>query len=384
MTRRRRTALLLLVLGIAAVATVVTAFVAYDHRDQRTLHEGRATAGTVVRLEKPAWWDVLGSGRIVIRYDLGDRTLESPVWLDNELSDYHLGDPVTVLVRGSHVRTTDESNDPDPVGNALVLLGLVGLSLVVVGGLRLLPPHRHSAAPPGALDRIDLKTFRISPRKAVLDVLPAELSLYLPTYFGSHRVVIPRDGTVVSFLDGPLVDVPDDDVFFKEPPRIAYFPTASVARGPDLVLAFPRPVPVPRLKLVIAMANNVVLPFTRRESRTGVALDAIALRVADLKDARERLRRAGVPEVDDEITWLTTQRALETEPAAIEEARQHDESLVSAGRWGSWLGGIGMALLLLARFTDGLPLFIPGMTLFGLSFLVPWLLVRRARRADRR
>ncbi len=378
----RRSAAALLLSGVLLVGLVITAFVLFDRRDERTLREGRLAEGQVTRLIEPAGWDPLDSGRLEITYELDGHTRRTQVWLDNELTDYTRGQWVELRIRGHHVRTDREANDPAPVGMALVLAGLAGLGAATFGGVRLLPSGASAEVPPHALDRIPLKTWRLSPRKAVIDVLPEGLSFYLPSFFGSRRFTVSRADVVVQRLDAfTALGENDQDVFFQDEVRTAYFPTTSSSAAPNLALAFARPVRVPRLRLIMALSDNVDLPFGWRESRSdkGAHLDGVALRVADPGRAIEQLRAAGVRVVDDVDTWLAQHRELETDPATLEELREDMAAGQRAQRWG-WLFVPGALLLGVARFTEDLRFAAPGVVLTALGFGAPYVTMRLARR----
>lgn len=377
----------LLTAGLLLLTLCVVGFVHYARRDAATLREGVRIPGEVVGKIDARAWDWMDSGRIVVAYPVDGELVEAKVWIDNELSDYAIGDEVTVIVRGDHVRTAREPNDPAPVGLALVLLGLTGLGLGVVGGRRLLPqPTTSPEPPPGALDRIALVTWRIAPRKAALDVLPGELSAYLPTFFGGHRLVMPIHGTAVGPVDederyeygDEYGELPrdwdaaeEDDIYFAEPPRIAEFPTPAVIKPGNLLLLFDRPVRVPVLRRVVALAGNSPLAFTRREtlSEQGAHIDGALLRAVDPHDARERLIRAGVTPVEEPFGWLAERREVHSDPAEVaamltREAKRH------LGRAASAVGYVvGWLLLVAGQWRDDFRLAGAGVALWAVTFL---------------
>lgn len=384
MNRRRGIGLLILLGGLLALALVVLAFVGYARRDDRTLREGTHADGEVIGLAKPNAWDFMSSGQIVVRYELDGRRHVDRIWIDSELSEYALHEPVDVFVRGEHVRTYDEPNDPAPVGSALVLVGFVGLLGAGYGGLRLLPSSEEAAE--GSLDVIPLKAFRLSPRKARIDVLPDGLSIYLPTYFGAHRLVVPRRGTVATFLDGPETESSiADDVFYKDEVRVAYFPTASQVKDGNLLLSCVEPVRVPPLRAFIAWFGQVDLPFTRRETRSeeDVRLDAVSVRVASPSQARQVLSRAGVPETADPDRWMVEHREIETDPEIVRELQREMAVEEHASRWSLVAFFGSTALLVAARVTDDFRLAVGGFVLLGGAWVLPWVVTRLGRR-DRR
>ena len=122
------------IFGVLSLLLVITFFWWFDQRDDTTLREGERSTGTIVGFVQPHDWDPFDSGRLVVRYDLDGTERVSRIWVDEGLDGYRVGQPVQVFVRGSHVRTDREPNDPAPLGSAAILLGLVG-----VGALTTIP-----------------------------------------------------------------------------------------------------------------------------------------------------------------------------------------------------------------------------------------------------
>jgi hypothetical protein len=121
------------VAGAAALLVTVGFFAVIAHRDGRTLAAGERTTGQVVGFVQPEGWDPFDSGRLVVRYSLRGATETRRIWIDNELSDYTVGQRLELYVRGGHVRTAREPNDPAPWGLAAIVLGLCGIASIVRG-----------------------------------------------------------------------------------------------------------------------------------------------------------------------------------------------------------------------------------------------------------
>ena len=115
---------------------------------------------------------------------------------------------------------------------------------------------------------IPLKTYRVSPRKARIELEGGAAELFLPTYFGRRRLHVPLNGLAVCDLTSPLiVDSPADDVF-RQPIALPYLFTTGPATAPTLLLLFAERQRVPPLRVVAAWAPNVDLPFGWTSSRS--------------------------------------------------------------------------------------------------------------------
>ena len=382
----RRRGKAVLAASVLALLVVVAFFVYYDHRDSKTLSEGTRTTGTVVGFVQPSLGWLEDYGKLRVAYD-HEGHHETTIWLDNEIADYRVGQQVPVFIRGSHIRTDREPNDPAPLGFVMFLLGVGSLVGAGWGGFRLLPSQQAAVEVPlGAVDRIPLKAFRLAPRKPFIDVLPGQLSLFLPSFFGRHRLTVPIAETALTPLDEESEEAWEeiDDTYFKEPLVIADLPTAAAFVDGDLLLTFRRPVRVPALRWIMAMANNVDLPFGWFSTRSaeGARVDGVRLRALDLDDAVQRLARAGVTVVQNPGPWLAALRRVETDPAAIARI---DAEEAQEGRWVWWSGaGWTVATLcwLVGAITDRDLLFIAGAVFAGLAWIGPWVASRLLRRGD--
>lgn len=129
----RRRAIRWLGVGALSVLAAVAFFVAVDMRDSQTLRQGAQENGDIVGLISPASWNFMDSGRIVVRYGPPESPRTARIWIDNELASYRIGQDVEVFVRGDHVRTKLEPNDPAPLGLLGVIVALLGLIGLVRG-----------------------------------------------------------------------------------------------------------------------------------------------------------------------------------------------------------------------------------------------------------
>jgi hypothetical protein len=375
----RRRVLEPLLSGLVLLAFVVGAFIHYAHRDARTLQDGTRVQGLVVDTIKRQWFDFMSDGRLVVTYDLGGDHHESKVWLDNDRSEYHIGQEVTVIVRGSHVRTTREPNDPSPVGCALILVGLLGLGLTGDGLLRL---RRPVAAPPpdsAVLARIPLRTFRIAPRRAVIDVTATELQVFLPAFFGRRRLTVPISNAAMECYPEDERELESeydagDELYFKDVVRIANFPTASALKDGNLLLLFREPVRAPPLRWYMALNNDVSFPFGFRESRseTGAWIDGALLRADDPRAACEELRRVGVTQVEAGIEWLGQHRELETDPEAQQAIQAEAEQEARGHRWRGLLWGAGWVLAVIGQWRDDFRFLGVALGLLAVAGLWSW------------
>ncbi len=119
--------------GGALISLAVGFFGFIAYRDDATLKHGERASGSVVGFVQPHGWDPFDNGRLVVSYSRGGELRTDRIWVDDGLDTYALGDRVPVFVRGSHVRTDKEPNDPAPWGSAAVVTGLLGVGFVVRG-----------------------------------------------------------------------------------------------------------------------------------------------------------------------------------------------------------------------------------------------------------
>jgi hypothetical protein len=122
-----------LAVGASLIGVAGAFFGVIAYRDSRTLHHGQRTSGEVVGFVSSHAWDPFDNGRLVVRYSLNGQERTARVWTDDGVKKYSLGQTVPVFVRGSHVRTDAEPDDPAHWGSAALVLGLVGLGSVARG-----------------------------------------------------------------------------------------------------------------------------------------------------------------------------------------------------------------------------------------------------------
>jgi len=236
-------------------------------------------------------------------------------------------------------------------------------------------------------DVIALRSYRVHVRKSRIEVVGDDAELVLPASFGSRRLVVPlRDITVVDLTSPTLVE---DEVFFRRPPVIPYFFTTGPATEPTTTLLFRTSRRVPPLKVSVAMAPNMDLPFGWWESRSagGAHVDGVDLRAVDPVDAARRLTSAGARRTDDPAQWLRDHHQAVDDPIEREQLRTEARTV-------HWLfrasfGLVFGALLAAAELTDldevpPVPLGLAGLA--GGLGLVLWLRAKRRNarmRADR-
>jgi hypothetical protein len=378
-----------LAIGLALLATAVGAYIGFTRHFDKTLSAGTKTTGTVTRLIQPARWNPIDSGQIAVSYDLNDVQHHARIWLDNDLSGFHVGEQLPVWVRGSHVRTRDDVNGPAPLALTLFITALTGLCLSLYGGVRLIGRSSYPPQPRDGGGRIPLRAFRLNRRKAYLDLLPGQVSLFLPAYFGRRLLELPTAGAAFAMddLGAPPIEQmsggQDDDVYFREAIVIPYFPTASVLRGPNMVILLPAPVRMPALRRLMMFNQNISLPFGYRQSRSeeGVWLDGVELAVADPASARIALMNAGLME-ESPSKWLAAHRELEHDAAEIEVIRADVAYVRRFGRVDGVLSGVGLVSLIAAKVTHHFALAIAAFVAIGAQLLLPFIarLVGRQRK----
>ncbi len=361
--------------GGTAVLVAVAFFVGIAVRDNQTRHHGRQAEAVVVRLIQPASWDPFDSGRLVVRYALDGNERTRAIWIDNELRDYRVGQQVEVFVRGGHVRTDREPNDPAPWGTAAVLLGLLGVG-AAWRGLALRTRKRPWSAVSTAEGLVlPLDAWRFAPRKAAAEIVGTELRLFLPAYFGSHRMVAAL-GEVGVHVFGPAApaEAPESEVWFADGLGILNLRTKWSAAEPDLMLLFDPPVRVPPIRWLLLLGNPLPIGWGASRSQRGEWADGVLVCCADPTALAESLTAAGVQRVDRATEWFAERRATVDDPQDVAVLRRTEERERSAGRVSAWGWG-GVSLLVLAgSLTDELWFLVPaavvGIGTFTLSRVV--------------
>lgn len=134
-----RSAWVLVIAGLLAIASTIAVFSFLSTRQDHLLDSGLQREAQVVEVIPDASWNMFDLGRIVVRYEINGQSFRRQIWLD----DYtHLGegDSVTVFVDPDdpeRVRTKTDQNTPNGMGMWFLLLGLAGLTTLVVGSYRL-------------------------------------------------------------------------------------------------------------------------------------------------------------------------------------------------------------------------------------------------------
>ncbi|MDT7538417.1 MAG: hypothetical protein QOI82_2002 [Actinomycetota bacterium] len=370
--RGRRRSMPWFLSGALCILAVVAFFWWYALRDSATLEHGDRTTGTIVGLIQPQDWDPMDSGRLVVRYEIYGETRESKIWIDNELGAYAVGQRVPVYVRGSHVRTDRENNDPEPLGSAAVLIGLAGLALIVRGVVVRL--RRDDVQVVGDATVLALQSWGLGRRSAIELTRSGEVRIRAPGFFGSHRLVVSATEVAVEALEDPLSyqhsEATDDDFYFEEPIVLLDLPTKTQIAAPNLVLGFAQPVRVPPVRLILALQNP--FPFSWRASRStkGVYADGVILRSRSPREAASALESAGATRVPDLVTWLAARRRLVTDPVRIAQLAAEDAQLVRRSRLAFWAWLSAGALLLVAKVTETWWTFGLAFASVGLGFLL--------------
>src|SRR3954469_2502993 len=223
---RRRRSRIWVAAGIAAVLFVAGFFLFIAHRDSSTLKTGDRTTGQIVGEIRAAGWNPLDGGRRVVRYTIHGETRTSQIWLDNELTDYSIGENVTLFVRGRHVRTARESNAPAPWGAAALLLGVAGLGAIGRGVALRRPKRQWTPFMSEGQVVVPLAAWGFAPRKPTLYVDSTETRLSVPGYFGSHRMVVPTADVGVHVIPVESSDGDaEPEIWFEEGVRFLDLPT---------------------------------------------------------------------------------------------------------------------------------------------------------------
>lgn len=372
-----------LVAGAAALAVAVGFFLSIAHRDDLTLHEGDRTTGEIVGFVQPRDWDFFDCGRLVVRYATDGRTRTARIWIDNDLSDYRVGEQVEVFVRGGHVRTDREPNDPAPWGMAAVVLGLSGAGGLWRGFSLRRPVRAWNVTEAAGRLVLPLAAWRLAPRKAALEVVGGELRLFAPSFFGSHRMVVPlADVGVHAAPAGPDVDVEEPDLWFEDGLLLLDLPTKWQASAPDLVLVFTRPVRVPPLRGLLLLNNPLPVGWRATRSERGEHADGVLLRCPAPDALVEKLVAHGVRRAGDPLEWFAAHRATVQDPARIAVLAQEDEAMERAGKVGVWSWGIATAFAVVARFTDDFRFLVPAGIAAASAFVLPRLIARPPRPKD--
>jgi hypothetical protein len=347
--RRRATAWF--TAGALSVLAVVAFFWWFADRDAATLEHGERATGTIVALVQPRDWDPMDSGRVVVRYEMHGASRQSTIWLDNDISEYHVGQQVPVFVRGDHVRTDRENNDPAPLGSAAVLLGLAGVAALIRGWV--VRADRDNPTTLGDATVLPLTSWRLGRRPAVEVTRDGEVRIRAPGFFGSKRMVVAASDVAVEVVSDQLSEDPfADELYFEEPLQLLDLPTRTQGADPNLVLGFARPVRVPPLRAILALQNP--FPFSWRASRSvdGVFADGVLLRITSPQEAALVLESAGATRVPDVVTWLARYRQVATDPVRIAQLQAADETVFRRARYAFWAWSFAAVVLLVARITE--------------------------------
>jgi hypothetical protein len=349
--RHRRRALPWILAGGLSILAVVVFFWSFAVRDAATLEHGDRTTGTVVGLVQASDWDPMDSGRLVVRYEIYGEMRQSSIWLDNDISEYAVGQQVPVFVRGDHVRTDRENNDPAPLGTVAILVGLGGIAALIRGWVVRSPKQEMTVA--GDVTVLPLSSWPFGRRPAIELTASGEVRIRAPGFFGSRRLVVPATHVAVEEqLDPFALEDPDDTIFFEKPLLLLDLPTRTRSAVPNLILGFASPVRVPPLRAILAFESP--FPFTWRASRSaeGVYADGVLLRSPLPEQATAALVSSGATRVPELVTWLAGHRQVATDPVRIAQLRAADERFARGVRYGLWAWYAAAGLLIVAKVTE--------------------------------
>ncbi|MBL7493685.1 hypothetical protein I6A60_34905 [Frankia sp. AgB1.9] len=171
-------------------------------------------------------------------------------------------------------------------------------------------------------------------RQAAIELYPDRLRLRLPFYLGARRIEIGLH-QVVAVPVYPTAERPRFPDWAAYPQiaedgllipylatRICSFPQGGIDPGPPtLMLAFARPVRLPRLRLHTGDSPTILPPplgSIASRARDGVTIDGAFLRAVPQAEALRRLSAGGVSVGGD---WRTWQRSHPRDDTAIQRNR---------------------------------------------------------------
>ncbi len=183
-------------------------------------------------------------------------------------------------------------------------------------------------------DRIRLRNYRLTPRKARIELVGDAAVLVLPGYFGRRRWGVKLSDLAVVDLTAPNLAADVEEDVFRDDLTIPYFFTTGPVTAPTTLLLFDTPQRVPPLRISAAWVPNMDLPFGYRESRSerGALLDGALLRAEDPSSAADRLVLAGARRVHDPAGWLRANRDVVTDPVEREQILAHGQRSVWLAR----------------------------------------------------
>jgi len=196
---------------------------------------------------------------------------------------------------------------------------------------------------------LPLRRYRLNPRRPRLVLEEGYLTVAMSNWFGRRTWQVPYDDLAFVDVTGEP-PTSTDGVVLEEPLRIPYlFSTGPITR-PTTVLLFRTRQTMPPLRTVVAIAPNtdVAGPI---ESRRGVQLDGIAIRLDHPVRGHAELVAHGIEQVHDDTGFWQDHRATLQDPGEIEDLLS-DERRTSRRLmigWGMFAAGLGGA----AYFAEG-------------------------------
>ena len=201
-----------------------------------------------------------------------------------------------------------------------------------------------------AVTVIPLKSYRIAPRKPWLRIDVDAVVMRMPSWFGGRTFSVPLASTGVVDLDLVQESPEVEGTVYAEPVVIPYVYTTGPATLPNLGLVFAEPVPLPKLRwLVASQVSGDVPKRSARDGRpAGRYVDGLLLRAVDPQTAIELLAASGAERVTAPEAWLDARRARIEDPEVVAEMEAKDRRFTWTGRIGATLffGGLASAFAL--------------------------------------
>lgn len=98
-------------------------------------------------------------------------------------------------------------------------------------------------------DTIRLRNYRLTPRKACIELVGDAAALVLPGYFGRRRWAVTLSDLAVVDLTAPNLAADVEEDVFRDDLAIPYFFTTGPVTTPTTLLLFATPQRVPPLRM---------------------------------------------------------------------------------------------------------------------------------------
>lgn len=223
---------------------------------------------------------------------------------------------------------------------------------------------------------IPLRTYRLTPRKARVELDNGQVHFHLPSYFGRRRLSVPSTECGVSDLEAQHQSwVEQEEWVYPDGSGIPYFFTTGPLTSPKLAVLFRSRQRVPPLRLLAAAAPNIDLPFGCFSSRRGAAhVDGMLLRAVDSTSGTEARVNYGCERVLDIDGFLAAHRQMERDPQVIAGLEERWKRAVWRQRfsYGLLLAGISLAAIGFGEDSTNWFLFTPGLMAVALGLYLRW------------